>query len=80
MADMLKISVCMDCIMLLANGEVCDGNGDDIADTVAAQIQGIWEDVRLIPGGDDLGFSWQDCQGCGTRLGGDRFEAFADTL
>ncbi len=24
-------------------------------------------------GGEDLGFSWSSCDGCGSKLGGDRF-------
>jgi hypothetical protein len=73
---MLEIEICVDCLTYLANGEVFDANGEDIAVNHAAKITGVWGDNFPTLGGDDAGFSWQSCDGCGTRLGGDRFTAY----
>lgn len=67
--DVAELAVCQDCIMLLANGE---GDGD-VVDAMTA----TWgaDGRHLVPGGDDLGFSWSPCDGCGSDLGGDRYTA-----
>lgn len=81
--DATELSVCSDCIQLLANGEINDG--EDTAEKCAAGQARVWGDdvTHLVPGGGsedddgDRGFSWQSCDGCGSNLGGDRFQAFA---
>jgi len=76
---MMKIEICTDCLSLLANGEVFDGDGEDIADEHFAKMVAVWgESAASFPtlGGEDQGFSWQWCDGCDSRLGGDRFDAY----
>lgn len=67
--DVAELSVCTDCIMLLANGE---GSGETV-DAITAR----WGDQgrHLVPGGDELGFSTTECDTCGDALHGDRFAA-----
>jgi hypothetical protein len=78
-ADDLK--VCVDCVQVIANGEINDGT--DRGDEVAAAQVAIWGDdaIGLVltgsiddPGGE-LGFYWSSCDGCGSTLGGDRHAA-----
>lgn len=75
--DTTELAVCTVCICLLANGEYDDGT--DAAETAEAGVARIWgEDAKhLTYGGDDLGFSWSSCDGCGDTHGGDRFRASA---
>ena len=73
------ISVCTVCLHLLANGEY--GDGTDSAELCAAGQVELWgDDVRnLTLGGEELGFSWQACEGCGQGCGGDRYRAHVMT-
>lgn len=67
--DVAELSVCVDCIMILANGE-----GSSV--TVDAMTATWGDDGRhLVPGGEDLGYSTSPCDGCGSGLHGDRFTA-----
>jgi hypothetical protein len=88
-----ELSVCIDCICLIANGE-CDPDEMDRVSTALAQRHAGWQ---LCAGGEhqeqcsnrdkvsgmdecdceDLGFSWRSCDGCGSSLGGDRHQATA---
>ena len=79
MSDLTKIEICVDCLMVLANGEAYDDKGEDITESVVAHIEDMWDGARLLLGGSDQGFSWRDCEACGSRLGGDRFSAYADS-
>lgn len=80
--DALEISVCVDCVMLLANGELTDPDGVDVASEHDAKIAAQWGDADITLGGfsdetedADGWFSWSPCQGCGSQLGGSRFSA-----
>jgi len=84
-----EISVCTDCLMLIANGEVSDDHPDNRPDDDqdnnassrhANKINAIWpfeNGWHLSIGDDHTEFSWRRCEGCGSRLGGDREQAFA---
>jgi hypothetical protein len=71
------VAVCQDCAMMLANGEL--GQGDDTADRIHAErIAKRWSVGELVLdcGEDCEGwFSWTECDGCGSTLGGDRHPA-----
>lgn len=73
--DVTDLSVCSDCIQIMANGEINDGTdrGEQCADGMVR----VWgDDARhLVPGDEELGFSHSDCEGCGSPLGGDRHRA-----
>jgi hypothetical protein len=77
------LEVCSDCLFWLANGEVTDSNGDDITAAHVAKMVTVWgEGFDITPGsiGADDGeafFSWRQCDGCGSTLGGDRHSATA---
>ncbi len=73
--DTTELDVCMVCLHLLANGEYNDG--EDTAEVCAAGQEKIWgEDLRYMTlGGEELGFSWSSCDGCGDTHGGDRYRA-----
>jgi hypothetical protein len=66
---------------LLANGEVIDAEGTEITGAHSTAMARLWptEEITLgsLDGEDELGFSWQDCDGCGSSLGGDRYAATA---
>lgn len=77
-----EIVVCGDCLLLIANGELTDSDGNDIAEAHAAKITALWGDEKgswhLVPACDencDGEFSSSQCDGCGSTLGGDRHKA-----
>ncbi|WP_372663607.1 hypothetical protein [Amycolatopsis kentuckyensis] len=74
--DTTKLSVCVDCIQLLANGEINDG--EDTAERCAEGQVREWGDnvMHMTYSGEELGFSWTSCDGCGSSLGGDRYRAY----
>jgi len=63
-------SVCVDCIMAIANGETPED-----AETAAAVRHGI-ENAggEIVCGSGESYFSWRACDCCGSRLGGDRLD------
>jgi hypothetical protein len=93
------LEVCVDCLSLLANGEVFDGDGNDVTKEHAAAMDREWPDTEITLGrmhsdeclrfsdycehtdsdrdGPEPWFSWAQCQGCGSTLGGDREYATA---
>ncbi len=78
------LAVCVDCAMLIANGEVTDGEGNDITAEHAERMREVWGDdaVHLVltcPQNCDGWFFWSRCDGCGSALGGDRHPAAALT-
>jgi hypothetical protein len=74
---MVKISICADCLALLANGEI--GTEDsEYEEAHTAAMKALWGEQRLFLGGEPEGFSWASCDGCGSSLGGDRFAAHYD--
>lgn len=90
MFEKAELSVCVVCAHLLANGEYDDGT--DAAEQAAKGMARIWgDDARhLIAGGHvedcdgsepcgclDGWFSWSDCDGCGSEMGGERHRAVA---
>ena len=64
------LSVCNDCIDLIANGEL---PADTDQDTDQVLIDGT---IGVMYDGEELGFSYKPCQCCNRKLGGDRFKAF----
>lgn len=72
------LSVCDDCAQILANGEINDGT--DRGEEVAHAIAILWPVGTLVLAcGEDCcdSFSWGQCDGCGTILGGGRHPAVA---
>jgi hypothetical protein len=74
------LSVCDDCAMMLANGEL--GMGDESADRahaerIAAEWAGVPGTLVLACGDDDGcdGFHTAPCDGCGSTLAGSRHAA-----
>lgn len=73
MSGDLELSVCVDCAMLIANGETPPDNPEfDLLD----EWDG-WVVVLNCPEDCEGGFSWSRCDGCGSTLGGDRHPAVA---
>lgn len=73
------LSVCVDCTMLIANGEVQD-DGRDITEEHAAKVAAQWgEDaIHLVLSCPDECEGWSsssECDGCGSTLGGERHPA-----
>ena len=96
--EMNDLSVCVDCVMYIANGELPethhDMNGDVSisAETFLAGMEMAWPEVdqwHLVLGspgcepcadewvGHEPWFSKGECDGCRSRLGGDRMHASA---
>ena len=74
-----NLSVCVDCAMMLANGTI-GGEDNDADNAHAVKMAEQWPSpwvLVLTLSDDDSHFSWQDCDGCGSRLGGDRLDASA---
>ena len=70
-----KFSVCVDCLMYLANGEIEDDPDNRLADieTEYKKLKDDNYDVFLAD--DDEGsFSSYPCHLCGSHLGGQRFD------
>jgi hypothetical protein len=71
-----RIEICIDCVALLANGEVVDEEGNDIVDELQDHIGELWGDTEITLGWDENDpepwFSWSSCDCCGSTLGGNR--------
>lgn len=70
------IAVCVDCVHLAEYGD--SGIEAEVAkDFHAFKVASTWPDGFEIVTNGDVGesFSWRPCEGCGSRLGGARFEA-----
>lgn len=68
------LSVCVDCILYLANGD--EPEGEEAAEVIKRAL--MWkmaEGITVVACGDELGFSWSACELCGSRLGGGRYKA-----
>lgn len=89
-SNTVDLSVCVDCLFLLANGEVQDGEGNDITQEHAHKVRMLWSDTEITLGslecrycpteenGDcESWFSYLPCNCCGSSLGGDRSHATA---
>lgn len=68
------LSVCECCLLMAANGECCadaehGGDGKEPLSLATGHV---------VPGTEALGFSWGTCEGCGSTLAGDRYQAFAE--
>jgi hypothetical protein len=74
-----EIQVCVDCLFMLANGEIGDTASAEQNAAHIARMAGHWGNGwELFLGSDDEGsFSWSSCEGCGSTLGGDRQTAYA---
>jgi hypothetical protein len=87
--EFVNLSACDDCLIFVANGEEPDGR-DDLTD----DIESVWPSAEWSLGcghdeperdeseepDDSLGFSWQPCECCGSRLGGNRSKLFAQPV
>lgn len=74
-------SVCIDCLMVIANG---DTSGIDDVDAWEKAVEGLnaTEDGRynIVPVGEETFFGKGRCDFCGSRLAGDRHDVkFIDT-
>jgi len=77
--EQVDVFVCVDCGQFLANGEPQDGGAARAAGWNPDELAQHWEGYHLVNGDaeKDLEFSWQPCEGCGTRLGGARMHCVA---
>lgn len=67
-----RYEVCGSCLVALANDDY-----SDMDDSEEAQVKSglAWleeQHDRVIPDGEELGFSWHDCESCGA-LAGNRY-------
>lgn len=83
----VSLNACTDCIMLLANGQVMDGEGNDITAEIGRRIAMLWGDAEITLGAlrgecdycptDENAdcepwFTYSGCECCGSSLGGNR--------
>lgn len=73
--EQIKISVCTTCIVVMSNG--CETPEDKACAVLMAEgWPAPW--TLVATGEDEEGwFSWQQCEGCGEVLGGQRYNAVA---
>jgi hypothetical protein len=70
-----EISICTDCAMLAANGELAE-----VSDCEPLGLVDGYVAVTCSGGDCDEHFSWSPCEGCGSRLGGYRHSAVVLTV
>jgi len=75
-----ELTVCSDCLQVAANGREAgavheEGSGCHVERYAAAVERFGSEPVPCTWPGDGQHFSWYPCGFCGSRLGGDRFDA-----
>ena len=63
------LECCTDCVYAVANGEETTEGHFARMDAYQGEEPG-----HLAYGGESLGFSWSTCDGCGSRLGGERYQ------
>lgn len=78
--ERIELDICVDCLSLMANGTTGDypGAPDDAAH--AAEIEARWSGTEITLNCDEDcegWFSWSQCDGCGSVLGGERHPAVA---
>ena len=91
--DETKIEACSDCVLFIANGDVPEGRediGEDIerewplvaSDDTCDAFKAVRGTLRnhIFLGDEELGFSWRECECCGSGLGGDRHEMVVLTV
>lgn len=71
--NIIEIDVCEVCLMLCANGEYDDGE-NTARDCARGQYE-KWGDnaAHFTCGGEELGYSTSECEGCGNPYHGDRY-------
>jgi hypothetical protein len=70
-----ELSACVDCLMLVANGDVPDDR-PELDSEIDAYLQLKPNQHLVCSGGDseDDEFSWSRCECCGSSLGGSRHQ------
>lgn len=77
-----EIRICIDCAMLIANGESNPEWTEAEEEAHLAAMDKCWpgDKYHLTVGDAVEDFSWSSCDCCGSNLGGARLEAHAFTL
>lgn len=80
MVTLVSYMVCDDCLMLFANAEVTDSDGNDISVSLVEKIsRNLGTDKwNFFPGDLRVDFSKTPCETCGEPLAGSRNEALGD--
>jgi hypothetical protein len=75
----IELSVCSDCLMVLANGADSIDVDSTVLHAITLGVESWGQDGYVLAAdGEDLGFRWNSqCDVCGSTLGGDRFRAHA---
>jgi hypothetical protein len=74
---------CIDCIMLIANGDTSGNINCQTAEDEAAwlaEFERINEGIYWSVGDDEDHFSWTPCTTCHSPLGGTRMEIFGTAI
>lgn len=67
-----ELSVCVDCLFFIANGDLPDDEKD--AARVVAGVESFAPGY-VVAGDETDEFSWRPCECCGSKLGGSRHGA-----
>lgn len=69
-----EYAVCGCCLIALANADTSghDYYCGDEPEPMSLHFGDTYS--RMVADGEELGFSWYGCDGCGSRLGGDRYK------
>jgi hypothetical protein len=82
LGEQYEIRVCVDCAMLIANGEANPEWTEEEHDQHLAAMNKMWPggEYHLSIGDDEDTFSWSRCDSCDSGLGGTRLQAWAFTI
>ena len=74
--DTATLSVCTDCVMFIANGDLPPEDDRDRDEAIIAGVEREQSDGGHLCLGEEhtAYFSWSRCECCNTSLGGDRYD------
>jgi hypothetical protein len=79
LSEQYEIKMCVDCAMLIANGEPNPEWSELEHHNHVTAMQDNWPggEFHLVVGNDEEWFSWSRCDSCGSTLGGSRLNGYA---
>lgn len=73
--DTYDVSICIDCAVLAANGELPDTDRDTGNPADWSPLDRVDDDTTVVVLDGESFFSWSWCDTCTSHLGGDRLPA-----
>jgi hypothetical protein len=66
--DTTELTICTDCVALLANGEVLDSSGEDITSAQSDKMAALWGDTDITLGSLDCEHCGREARATGTEV------------